>query len=147
LQRQVPVHLTATATYADRSWKLLFVQDATGGVRVENADIPQGFRIPQLVEINGIAGAGGKSPLILQPTVMALGSGSQPAAVELTGENRLSAALEYRRASVRGKVLSADLAARGRLKVVLDTPDGEVQAWVYDFAGVDYAKLEGSNVH
>jgi hypothetical protein len=65
-QRHPVARLQGIVTYADVGWKLLFLQDSTGGVRVEG-DFPQTLKVGQLIKMTGIVVSGGKNPTVADP--------------------------------------------------------------------------------
>jgi signal transduction histidine kinase/DNA-binding response OmpR family regulator len=146
LQGQVGVRIQGTVTFVDPAWKILFLQDDTGGVRVENAELPQGLHPRQRVEVTGIAGAGRPSPLIIQPTVRVLGGTAVVNAVELQPERKIRPELEYSLVEMRGVIRSIGLEGTGRIKAVLQSANGPVNAFVLDHAGSDYTSLMDNDV-
>ncbi len=146
LQDQVHVHLTGTVTYADRTWKLLFLEDASGGVRVENVTIPASFRVPQKAEVVGLAAAGGRTPLVIRASLYPLGRFQNTPALHFEPEDKRAEDLEYRKVEVRGVVQRVALAGTGRLAVTLQSNGEQVEAWILDLSGGDFTRLPGSSV-
>ena len=146
LQDQIQVHLTGTVTYADRNWKLLFLEDATGGVRVENVVIPEMFRVPQKAEVVGVAAAGGHNPLVIRASLQPLREIENTQARPFEPGETAPAPLEYRRVEVHGAVNHVALAGTGRLDVILQTKRQQLEAWVLNLAGSDFTRLNGSTV-
>jgi len=69
-----PVCLRGSITYSDRSLQLLFLQDATGGVRVEGMPVDNGDLIPgRFIEVTGEVASGGSDPSIGHAHVKLLG--------------------------------------------------------------------------
>jgi hypothetical protein len=62
---QVPVHLRGTITFAEGGLSLLFVQDATGAVRVKGAPLA-GMDLAggRSVELTGVTASGGSDPVV-----------------------------------------------------------------------------------
>ncbi len=143
-QHHPAAHLQGVVTYADAGWNLLFLQDQTGGVRVEGG-LPQNLKPGQFVDIKGIVISGGKNPTVADSQIEARpGGAGLPAALakpDWTGEGT-----EYRRVQVRGVVRSAALAGTGRLSLIIQTGDREIKAWVSDPTGVDFPHLTGTSV-
>ncbi len=146
LQEQVQVRLSGTVTYADRTWKLLFLEDDAGGVRVENVVIPESFHVPQKAEVIGVAAASGQSPLVIRASLRPLGEVPNPQPPRFEPGETATASLEYRQVEVRGVVQRAALAGNGRLDVILQTPRQQLQAWVLALTGSDFTRLKDSTV-
>ncbi|MGJ5815036.1 response regulator [Paludibaculum fermentans] len=146
LQGQVHVKLQGTVTFVDLPWKTLFLQDETGGVRVENAELPLGLHPRQRVEVTGMAGAGGPSPLVIQPSVRILDDTAEVKAIEIGPGQRIRPELEYRLVEMRGVIRSIGLEGTGRIKAVLQAGDRQVSAYVVNHGGTDYTELVDTDV-
>ncbi|MGC4048433.1 MAG: hypothetical protein QM757_01795 [Paludibaculum sp.] len=146
LQGQVGVRIQGTVTFVDSAWKILFLQDETGGVRVENAELPQGLRPGQRIEVNGMAGAGSPSPLIIQAAVRVLPGTAVVKPVVLGDERVIRADLEYSLVEMRGVIRSIGLEGTGRIKAVVQSASGPVNVFVVDHAGSDYTGLVDNEV-
>jgi PAS domain S-box-containing protein len=59
-----PVDLMGTVTYYDPRWRVLFVQDATGGIYVDKKDRTHQFKIGDRIRVRGISDPGGFSPMV-----------------------------------------------------------------------------------
>src|SRR5213594_1961593 len=103
------VSVTGIVTAADPALKgRFFVQDATGGVFVDNV----GGQRPEpgdLVEISGITHAGAYAPIITAPEVKKIGTASIPAAKRVPIERLMSGAEDSQRVEVSGLVRAARL--------------------------------------
>ncbi len=138
----IPVDLTGYVTYADPGWNLLFIQDETGGVRIEGVQLPPGIRVGQLVEVTGIAGGGGVTPVVTDGRVQLLSGEKAPEPVRIGGNEVSSVDLEYRRVEIHGVVRSAALEGSGRLALVIHTDQQQdVKARVSDITGSDFTSL------
>lgn len=65
---------------------VLYVDDGTGGVRVETEDAPAG-RVGALVEVSGFPAVTPGKPILTNAVVKVAGEGPQPAPIALTGSN------------------------------------------------------------
>ncbi|WP_321473268.1 response regulator [uncultured Paludibaculum sp.] len=146
LQHQVKAELRGTVTFVDAAWKLMFIQDATGGVRVENADQLTRLHPNQQVEVTGLAGAGGPSPVIIQPTVRIVDEGAPIKATSIGRSQRIPAELEHSLVELNGVVRSVELEGTGRIKARLQIPGRQVNAYVLDHAGTDFTGLVDAEV-
>jgi signal transduction histidine kinase len=97
-----PVQVTGTITYSDRQSGLLFVQDATGGVRVGISDEGQAYHLGQLVTISGVASDGELFPVILNSQVTIRGDGTAPAPLLVKADQLGSRDIENRLVAVEG---------------------------------------------
>lgn len=64
-RRKYPVDIHGVVTFYDRAWRVLFVQDATGGIYVEKNDRPLQLKPGDRVRIRGVSDPGGFAPMIL----------------------------------------------------------------------------------
>jgi signal transduction histidine kinase/ActR/RegA family two-component response regulator len=133
--------------YLDEWSRLAFVKDATGGVRVETEQEPPETDSGEVVELTGIATAGGQTPLVSRATLHSLGRQAICEAKPIQPSELLSPDLQYRLVEVSGVVRSADLEGNGRLGLVLNGQGREVRARIYDHAGIDPVSLVDSVVH
>ncbi|MFN7992961.1 MAG: sensor domain-containing diguanylate cyclase [Bryobacteraceae bacterium] len=108
---QVPLGIRARirgiVTFAAASADSCFVQDATGGVRVQ---LPKGQMIAeagQRIDVLGMVSAGGDMPSLVDAQFSLLGSAPLPAPVRLPSEPSLQRRLLYRRVSIQGLVHTA----------------------------------------
>jgi len=145
---QIPVHLRGTVMYADPGLKLLFVQDATGGIRVET--MPSGGEFldeGQFVELTGMVASGGSSPAVVASTVHVLSERTPtPAPVRATANGLVSGHLQYREVEIQGIVRSAAFDHTGRLGLAIHADDRDIKAWVRNMFGFDYHTLVDSRV-
>jgi signal transduction histidine kinase len=143
--RSLKVLVTGVVTVSDPILKgRFFVQDATGGVFVDNVNGTR-LRAGELVEISGITYAGAYAPTITAPRVVIKGSAPLPPAKPVSVEELMSGAEDSQRietsgivrdARVDGSRLTIDLAAGGyRFLAYAEVP-----------AGFQYEKLVGSQV-
>jgi signal transduction histidine kinase/CheY-like chemotaxis protein len=138
-----PVVLRGTITYSDRSLQLLFLQDSTGGIRVEglavdNADLRPG----RFAEVTGVVANGGSDPSIAQAHVRFLSdTASRVDARRVTPGDLRSGDLQYSRVEIEGIVRQTGIDNTGRLALLVHTPGGDVNARVWDAGGARYRPL------
>ncbi|HWD21152.1 MAG TPA: histidine kinase [Verrucomicrobiae bacterium] len=141
----LPVKVTGSVTAADPSLKgRFFVQDATGGVFVDNAN----GRRPEpgeLVEVTGITHPGAYAPTITAPTVRTLGRGTLPRARPVSVDQLMSGAEDSQRIEITGIVRDARLDG-ARLDVDLVTGGYRYTAHVPVPPGYRPGPLVGSEV-
>jgi signal transduction histidine kinase/CheY-like chemotaxis protein len=143
-----PVCLRGSITYSDRSLQLLFLQDATGGVRVEGLPVDNGDLVPgRFVEVTGEVSSGGSDPSIGHAHVKLLGGKtSRVEAIRATPQDLLSRALQYSRVEVEGIVRRTGIDHTGRLALLIHAQSGDVNARVWDADGARYRPLVDSLV-
>lgn len=143
--RFLKVRVTGVVTASDPALKgRFFVQDATSGVFVDNAN----GRRPEageLVEVSGITYAGAYAPTITAPTVKPLGMADLPAAKPVSVEQLMSGAEDSQRIEISGVVRTARLDG-SRLSVDLVAGGYRFRAYVIVPAGYEHDKLTGSQV-
>lgn len=110
--------LTGVVTAAEADWKgQFFVQDATGGIFVENLSGPPPEPGEQVV-VEGVSHPGAFAPIVSAPQWRSLGRGPLPEPKRVPIEDLLMGAEDGRRIEVAGVVRSARL-ENGRLTVDL----------------------------
>ena len=100
-------HLRGIVTYAFASDDVCFIEDGTGGIRIQ---LRQGQMVAESgkeMEVWGTVGSGGAMPMLTAPHFKLLGNAPLPAAKALTTEGDEANQLVYRRVSVTGVVQSA----------------------------------------
>lgn len=98
------VLVTGIVTAADPALKgRFFVQDATGGVFVDNAN-GRRFEAGDVVEVSGITYEGAFAPTITAPTVRKVGVSALPPAKQVSVEELMSGAEDSQRIEISGIV-------------------------------------------
>ncbi|TAE78481.1 MAG: sensor histidine kinase [Verrucomicrobia bacterium] len=84
----LPVSLRATVTFSNPRFATLFVHDGRAGLFVEQDADLKGVRLVagDLIEIEGVTGAGLFAPVIRAREIRVLGSGPLPASLRVSGE-------------------------------------------------------------
>src|SRR5579875_3218255 len=103
LRAQVPVRIRGYITLSDASWNVMILQDEAGnGVRLESND----FTVPvyQLVEVTGIASAGGNTPSISNPQIKWLSLQPPPEPRSSSLADLTSKAGQYTRVTTEGVI-------------------------------------------
>ena len=142
-----PVRISGPVTYWDTDWRLAFIQDSTGGLKVPTSAFAQ--RPPrrgELVSIDAAVGAGGEWPMLLNPSVRFTGKtpALRPPTIHLSDLSGRQHECELVR--VEGIIQSAEVGRAGRYRLKLATPDGELSGWVADALGRDLGFLVDANV-
>jgi len=143
--RSLKVLVTGVVTAADPALKgRFFVQDATGGVFVDNV-----FGAPleagTLVEVSGITYAGAYAPTVTAPKVKVKGVAPLPAARPVSIEQLMSGAEDSQRIETSGIVRDARLDGS---RLVIDLAAGGYRFRAYVTVPADYPlnQLVGSQV-
>ncbi|MGA3023689.1 MAG: ATP-binding protein [Bryobacteraceae bacterium] len=142
----VPVRLRGTVTYFDPWMDLFFVQDATGGIAVDTLADRRMWAAGQVVEVSGIAGAGGAAPLVIEPHIRVIGNAALPAAVPIAADGADLSRFEYRRATISGMVHSAFIEPKGQLSLTMDSAGRKVVARVLAYPTGDFFSLVGARL-
>lgn len=142
---RTPVRLRGHITYTDGRLNLVFLEDATGGVRIENWPVVGSVAGGQAVEVVGVAGSSGYQPSIIAWQIKPIPDFPVPAAVSVGLDELGNPELEYRRVAVRGVVRSAELDRSGTLGILLHARNGDVRARVREFVG-DYRAFVDAEV-
>ncbi len=130
----VPVHINGVITYWDPGWRLVFLQDETGGLKLPTAIFGNRvFEQGKRVEIDAQAESGGPEPVLINPRVVVLLGGNgdvAPARVQFS--DLQGGRYDFRLVRVEGVLQSAEPNRAGRYRLKLVTPEGRLTAWVAD---------------
>ncbi len=139
----VPVRLRGQVTYVDSSHRQTYLQDATGGVRVEGIVFPTG----ELVDLSGRLVTGGTSPVVAYDSHEASGvKVSFPEGIRVREGDLLSERFQFQVVDIEGIVRTAFLDESGRLALALRTEHSDVNVRVLNVSGADYDALVDSRV-
>src|ERR1700722_12359333 len=104
----IPVSVQGIVTVAETNWDgRFFVQDASGGVFVENRE--QQPLVGDVVKISGITRAGGYAPCITKPNLEQIGTASLPDPKPVTIEQLMSGTEDGQRVEISGVLRDARL--------------------------------------
>jgi signal transduction histidine kinase len=121
----IPVRFTASVTFFDPWWRLLFVQDSTAGVFVEDVPPDASLRIGDIVQIDGESRIGGFIPDVAKPTIKNIGHGSLPHPAPASNEDLLAGKFDSRLVEVTGIVHGVTYNPDQK-RMVLDVVSGTV---------------------
>jgi len=74
----IPAIVKGSIIYLDPAWKMLFVQDDTGGIYVHHVDTFKDLAVGDLVVAEGVTGAGEYTPVLATTVLRKVGRGSLP---------------------------------------------------------------------
>ena len=143
--RYLKVSVTGVVTAADPVLKgRFFMQDATGGVFVDNVNGPR-LKPGDLVEVSGITYPGAYAPTITAPRVRVLGSAPLPPARSVSIEQLASGAEDSQRIEFSGIVRDARVE---NSRLIIDLASGGYRFRAYAIAppGSQFQELVGSQV-
>ncbi len=101
------VHLRGIVTYAFASDDTCFIQDSTGGIRVQLLKGQMLAESGQRVDIWATVGSGGEAPSLIEPRITLLGPAPLPDPIPLSAD-RKEPPVEYTRVSITGVGRSAE---------------------------------------
>jgi signal transduction histidine kinase/CheY-like chemotaxis protein len=133
-------------TYSDPETHMVFLQDATGGIEVDAAGIPNLPRVDTLVEVHGIVLQTSGCPLVVRPSIVLLGSAKPPAAIPARASDLASAGYSGRRVEVGGIVQSAGIDQNGLLRLRIRDGEQVITARVKSNSDADREALLGALV-
>ena len=105
-RRAYPVQLRGVVTYFDPQGHL-FLRDPTAAIYVESSHLGLSLHAGDLIEVNGVTGAGNFAPIVDRPQVKFLGVGPLPAPEYTTLDRLLSGLDDGQRVGIDGIVRSA----------------------------------------
>jgi signal transduction histidine kinase len=130
-------HIDGVVTYSDPANGLLFVQDATGGVRVSVGDDGQRYSPGERVTVSGVVSDAELFPVILNPRVAVHGAGPLPSAPRVTAASFGTREVDNGLVTVEGVVQRADTTQNGAALVVRISQDGTaIDVYCQNYSGV-----------
>ena len=93
---QVRVHLRGNITYQDMTVKQIFLQDSTGGVRIDDIGSDPSLTAGNIVDLIGTVTVGGPNPLMTAEQVRILARDSFPAPVRADWRDLVSSSANER---------------------------------------------------
>jgi signal transduction histidine kinase/CheY-like chemotaxis protein len=142
----VDVKIRGTVTFGYLSMEQLYVQDATGAVRVDRVGQDPLFRYGDVVEVTGRAVMGGPAPVISRESIRVVSSGASVAPVEVTARDVADGRYPYYYVQTTGTVRTAGVDSRGRLALVLRADGLDLNVGVREIGRVDPAQWVDANV-
>ncbi len=145
---QLQVHLRGAITFSEGSLHLLFMQDATGAVRIEGAPIA-GMELfsGRTIDLTGVTSSSGSDPAVRATNITLLDRPSAlPAPVRCDARRVMSGELQYQFVEIEGVVRSATMQRGGRITVVVHALDRDIEAYVSGLHQWDYHSLVDSVV-
>jgi len=129
----IPVRLTGTITYVDPGSRVMYIEDQTGGIRV---DMTEGttFQPNQKFTVTGVATEGQVTLLVVNPHFELRGWVARPDVPLVRPPEFVRPSIEGKLVAVEGIVECTSFDYTRRVSVELQTKDGPVEAWVREYA-------------
>jgi signal transduction histidine kinase/DNA-binding response OmpR family regulator len=136
----VEAKITATVTFVHALMDQAYVQDATGGLRIDGIGLDPLVQVGDVVEVAGRATMGGPAPVVLRDRVRVLSSGAVPPPVRITAGEMLDPRFQYRYIEATGVVRRASMDSGGRLRLTLRSDGQDIDVSVREVGTVDLAR-------
>ena len=133
-KRGYPVRVRAIITFVDRDWGMLFAQDESAGVYVENAGQLDLRKPGQLVEIQAVTGPGAFAPVLEKAAFELLEEGKWPPAKRTPLEQALTGTEDSQWVEMRG-IVRRVWKDGSHLRILVATPNGWFITLVPHFEG------------
>ena len=128
--------IEGVVTYADTANNLLFVQDATGGVRVSLGEDSASYQPGERVTVSGVVSDQELSPVILNPQVVVHDRGPLPAAPAVRPADFGRRDVENRLVTIDGIVQSAISRQTGGITVRVSRDGIPIEIFCQGYRGV-----------
>ena len=133
--RPSAVHLRGTVTYINTTLEQLFLQDATGGIRVDGV-VDANAAVGDGIEVLGAVLTGGSTPAVsAERVVMGVAHGAPAAIRTHAGVDLTAPDLLQRLVEIEGVVRESHINATGRLAMRVRVGTEDVQARVRELSG------------
>ncbi|MEO5823204.1 MAG: response regulator [Vicinamibacteraceae bacterium] len=147
LTAAVDVKLTGTVTFFNSALDQAWVQDATGGVRVDRIGLDPLVHVGDVVELTGRATMGGSAPIVLRDTLRVISTGAPPPPpVRITPADIAEGRHQYLFVEASGIVRSASMDSRGRLALTVRADDKDLTVGVREVGRADPAQYLDAGV-
>jgi signal transduction histidine kinase/CheY-like chemotaxis protein len=145
---QPSARLRGTVTFSDGALWLLFMQDASGAIRVEGVPLAgTALARGHSVEVTGTANNGGSGPSVTCNSIrMSDEAGPLPAPARPSAQDLVSGRLQYRYVEIEGPVKSAAIDRGGKLSLVIHALGWDIRLLVRDLFPSDTRSLVDSVV-
>ncbi len=129
LEAGVPVEATATVTYFDPVWKVMFVQHADAGMFVLPGEMPNDLRAGSRVRLRATGRMGDYEAVLTEPELMDRSAGRFPLPVPATASELKSGKLNARWVEVKGQVWDITY-VEPNLRLMVIMPSGMMPVYV-----------------
>jgi len=146
LTTAVDARLTGTVTFFNSALDQAWVQDATGGVRVDRIGLDPLIHVGDVVELTGRVTMGGPAPIVMRQTLRVVSSGAPPAPVRITAADVAEGRHQFLFVEAAGIVRSASMDSRGRLALTVRTDGQDLAVTVREVGRADPAQYLDAGV-
>ncbi len=146
LTATVDVKLKGTVTFFNSALDQGWIQDASGGVRIDRIGLDPQVHVGDVVELTGRATMGGSAPIVLRETLRIVSSGPPPAPIRITAADVAAGRHQYHFVETSGIVRSAAMDSRGRLALTLRTDGQDLNVGVREVGRADPAQYLDAGV-
>lgn len=123
-ESELPVRLKGVATYFNKIRNTLVVQDGTGGIFVDTAQIGESYTPGKDVEIEGVTRGKGKSKIVFATRITQQETGQMSAPNHVTARSLASSDLTCRWTEIKGIVRGTAIDNNAQLLLDISTEDG-----------------------
>ena len=134
--------IDGVVTYAGPADNVLFVQDATGGVRVSLGEDSAAYSPGQRVTVSGVVSDQELSPVILNPQIVVHGRGRLPPAPAIRPSDFGTRDVENRLVTVEGIVQSAISRQSGGVTLRVSSDGIPIEIYCQDYRGVTAKEVD-----
>jgi len=146
LSARLRARITGTVTYAD-GLRQLFVQDTTGGIKVDYPNLDTELKVGQRVEVAGDITRSQGTPTMTGQRIRLLPSKfSLPNAVDLQASDLASNLFQYRLVELQGVVRRINLGQSDHSALNLFAYGHNIGVSIRDTAGSDYLNLTDASI-
>ena len=124
---KLPVRLRGVITAVDLAFLDGFLQDESGAIYLEESEFLRGRAVGDLVELTGVTGPGGFSPVVFTGGLEVVGKSPLPAPKPATAAGLAVGRFDAERVVIEGTVRSFQTGSDGTIDMSLNLPDGVVQ--------------------
>jgi signal transduction histidine kinase/CheY-like chemotaxis protein len=140
LSATVDVRLRGTVTFFNSAMDQAYVQDATGGVRVDRIGLDPLVHVGDVVELTGRATMGGPAPIMVRDELRIVASGTPPEPLKVTARDVSERQHQYRFVEASGIVRAASMDSRGRLALTVRSDGQDLSVGVREVGRGDPAQ-------
>jgi signal transduction histidine kinase/DNA-binding response OmpR family regulator len=146
LTATIDVKLKGTVTFFNSALDQGWIQDASGGVRIDRIGLDPMVHVGDVVELTGRATMGGSAPIVIRETLRIVSSGPPPTPIRLTAADVAAGRYQYHFVETSGIVRSASMDSRGRLALTLRTDGQDLNVGVREVGRGDPAQYLDAGV-
>jgi len=141
------VHLTGEITFADPEWNQVFLEDPSGGIRIDCTGIHSDqVAVHSRLRLRGSLGAVGPNPVVMPSSIKRVDSAALLKPIAIRPDDLKLNQYQYRYVVLDGLVRSATEKSFGRLWIELSSGNAEIDGRIEEYANIDVENLVGSTI-